>query len=338
MRSIRTLIVFAALCHFTSGADAQTVVSEADFDGSGTVDFLDFVLFTEAFGESDPAFDLDDGGIVDLADFLIFVSVFGRSASSSTVLTTPAGTSHDMIVIPNGAFEMGSDDGEIDELPVHRVTLSTYHIDKFEVTNEQYLAFLKATDSTTDAEGNVLIALGNPDVMIRAIDTSFELADTLRAKHPVTDVTWYGAAAYCEWIGGRLPTEAEWEYAARGFDGRAYPWGNDDPTPDLVNYDFNVWGTTKVGSYPDGASPFGVMDLAGNVWEWILDWNDIRYYGTSPEEDPRGPESGDFRGIRGGAWGSGTGSGLRGVRSAMRGASQPWTASGNIGFRCAVEP
>jgi formylglycine-generating enzyme required for sulfatase activity len=235
----------------------------------------------------------------------MFTTYFGQTVYDPLLtVITPADSQHELVLVPEGAFMMGSDDEEIDEQPVHTVTLSAYYVDKFEVTNAQYAALLNTIGSNVDSEGNDLLNLRNNNAQIEQTDSTFVLKSSDFANRPVIEVTWYGAAEYCEWMGGRLPTEAEWEKAARGTDARAYPWGDTLPTSDLANHNDEAGHTTDVGRYPEGASPYGALDMAGNVWEWVLDWNDIRYYADSPERDPQGPESGTFRVFRGGAWGS----------------------------------
>ena len=177
---------------------------------------------------------------------------------------------------------MGSKDGEGDEKMVHTVYLDKYYIGKYEVTVGQYKKFCEATGKTMPEQ------------------PEWNTGD----NYPVVKVTWYDAKAYCDWAGLRLPTEAEWEKAARGTDGRTYPWGNIwdaskcniDGTGDAYEH------TAPVGSYPAGASPYGVFDMAGNVWEWCNDWSVYGYYGDSPTKNPTGPASGDFRVSRGGSW------------------------------------
>ena len=261
-----------------------------------------------------------------------------------------------MVIIPAGEFTMGasvqervvalqfgwSQDwllrmaGLIESAgPTHQVALDTYYIDRHEVTNEQYEEFLVAT--------------GHP--LPRFWDRSAFNGD----NQPVIGVSWHDAWTYCSWAGKRLPTEAEWEKAARGTDALEYPWGevwdpsklrSADSVGDRAIDNYNDWifwragpmseaVTAPVGSYPDGASPYGVLDMAGNVWEWVADWYDPSYYATSPERNPSGPAKGTARVLRGGAWDVPRVVAFTWFREHF---VPPWyTESAVVGFRCASD-
>jgi formylglycine-generating enzyme required for sulfatase activity len=217
------------------------------------------------------------------------------------------------IPIPAGEFLMGSPDnmGSGDEHPQHTVYLDVFWIMQTEVTNAQYAKCVAAG------------ACSAPD------NTHWQ--DAAYADHPVTNVDWNQANAYAQWAGGRLPTEAEWEKAARGTDGRTYPWGNEAPAALLANccVFVNETETTPVGNYPAGASPYGALDMAGNVWEWTADWYDSSYYSQSPAQNPTGPSSGDYRVLRGRAYWDDADV----VRVATRNPKNPDLRSGFFGFR-----
>ncbi len=220
-----------------------------------------------------------------------------------------------MILIPSGEFIMGDDDGAFDEQPQRNVLLNAYWIDQFPVTNADYKAFVDATGHRHPPHWtNATYALDKKD-------------------HPVTNVNWKDAQAYAQWAGKRLPTEAEWEKASRGTVGQMYPWG--DPfRKDNVNSSGDYDGTTPVDQFVGGVSPYGVMDMAGNVMEWCQDWYFDDYYKAAPADNPSGPEGGQYRVVRGGFYNENR----AGVRCAQRHYVPPETMQYHIGFRCAKTP
>ena len=193
--------------------------------------------------------------------------------------------SADMARIPAGSFEMGSEEADSDEKPVHTVNISEFWMDKYEVTNGKYKKCVDAGSCRAPSDS-------------KSYTRSSYYGDSMYANYPVIYVDWSQAKSYCEWQGGRLPTEAEWEYAARGgLRGMKYPNG-DSISQSEANYSGS--DTVKVGSYdPNG---YGLYDMADNVWEWTNDWYDENYYKNSPSSNPQGPTSGAFRVVRGGSW------------------------------------
>ena len=238
-------------------------------------------------------------------------------------------TRGDHIYIAAGEFQMGCDSEHnggypcnSDELPLHTVYLDAYLIDATEVTNAQYAGCV-AMDACTAPHSSMSFThfwyYGNPEY----------------ASYPVINVDWYQAQAFCTWVGGSLTTEAQWEKAARGStDTRAFPWGDASPVCSLANFWYCLGDTSAVGSYPAGASPYGLLDMAGNVWEWVKDWYSDTYYSSLPYDNPSGPDTGDYKVLRGGDWGS---SGIS-LRVAHRLTSNPTLEGGNLGFRCVVLP
>jgi formylglycine-generating enzyme required for sulfatase activity len=208
-----------------------------------------------------------------------------------------------MVYVPAGTFWMGSDESdpaaEDDEKPQHEVTLDAFWIDRTEVTNAQYAAFLNEQGNQT-VGGRSWLDLELSACMIEQVGSEYRPREGY-ADHPVIEVTWHGAGAYCMWVGKRLPTEAEWEKAARGTDKRIYPWGEGIDC-NRANYGGCVGDTARVASRPQGASPYGALDMAGNVWEWVADWYSEDYYAGSPDRNPQGPDSGEWRVLRGGSW------------------------------------
>jgi formylglycine-generating enzyme required for sulfatase activity len=209
------------------------------------------------------------------------------------------------ITIPAGTFTMGSQlgEGNSEEYPQHTVYLDAYKIGKYEVTNRQFAAFVSATGYTSQGHWrNFHLDNINPD----GYPDNYP-------NYPVVNVSWNDAKAFCDWAGYRLPTEAQWEKAARGrTDTRRYPWGDDwdaskcnnwngPALPGKLNFSSRR-GTLPGGSFPAGASPYGVMDMAGNVWEWCADWESNADYSKSPLKNPTGPARGIFKVVRGGSW------------------------------------
>ncbi len=212
-----------------------------------------------------------------------------------------------MIFIPEGSFTMGfkidnnKEWGDMDEEPVHRVTLSSYWIDKYEVTSSNFSTFLNKNKN----EAHRFIEI-TPAVTIELENNLYRPRKGLE-NYPVNRVSWFGADAYCSWKGKRLPTEAEWEKAARGTDQRIFPWGNEFPDNSRVTYrrKFNEQGfqvMEPVDGMKHGVSPYGVHHMAGNVWEWVSDWFDATVYQDENRKDPQGPESGTSKVLRGGNW------------------------------------
>ncbi|MBI9046260.1 MAG: SUMF1/EgtB/PvdO family nonheme iron enzyme [Anaerolineaceae bacterium] len=223
------------------------------------------------------------------------------------------------VYVPAGEFEMGSNMNN-HEKPIHTVYLDAYWMDRTVVTNAMYARCVQA-GACVNPKSNT------------SITRDHYYGNSEYDNYPVLYVDWFAAQDYCEWTGRRLPTEAEWEKAARGTDGRTYPWG-EEIDKSLANYHDYTGDedTTAVDSYPQGASPYGVLDMAGNVWEWVMDWYDDTYYSSSPSGNPQGPSTGMQRILRGGAWGINYGY----SRSAYRFREDPSGGYVNVGFRCAM--
>jgi formylglycine-generating enzyme required for sulfatase activity/tRNA A-37 threonylcarbamoyl transferase component Bud32 len=243
-----------------------------------------------------------------------------------------------MLPVPEGAFTMGSNSAPYpDEKPAHQVFLDAYWIDKFEVTNGMFLKFVTATGYITELEKQNLSWLfsGSKWYSVSAagwrnpLGAGSFLDD--RMDHPVVQVSWNDAQKYCAWAGRGLPTEAEWEKAARGAEANEYPWGNVAPSGNLANYAGKIGDTVPIGSYPGGASPYGALDMAGNVYEWVADWYSDNYYSVSPSSNPTGPSTGTHKVMRGGSWQLGA----YPLHPYEREVSQPEFGNSNLGFRCA---
>ncbi len=236
-----------------------------------------------------------------------------KALDATAVAETP------MAEIPTGEFAMGMDGMQAleDERPKHQVLLPSFFIDLHEVTTVQYASFLAATNRDAPWQWN-------------GVDLS------QHSDRPVIGVDWSDADAYCRWKGKRLPTEAEWEKSARGTDARFYPWGNWVPSKDLANFALGARFSYSqvlmpVQSYEQGKSPYGLYHMAGNVWEWVQDWYGVNYYEVSPEHNPKGPEQGQFKVLRGGSW-----SDLpKYLLTYGRFKLSPETRNSYTGFRCA---
>ena len=226
----------------------------------------------------------------------------------------------EMVLIPGGHFSMGSPPGEggPDEIPQRVVFVSSFYIDFYEVTHAMFLSFVKATKAP------------KPVVPYFEEDLSF----ISKPEQPVVGVTWVQSKQYCEWAGKRLPTEAEWEMAARGERALKWPWGNIF-WEKLSNVEGEVDGfkySAPPGRFEMSRSPFGVFDMAGNVSEWVADWYDADFYQEGVFRNPKGPRKGKYRSIRGGSWNDSA----SGVRTAKRFPAAPHQAGFAIGFRCAM--
>ena len=233
---------------------------------------------------------------------------------------TSAADGMQQVYVPAGDFIMGSEESKAyaNERPQHTVTLDAFWIDKTEVTNAMYEKCVVAKVCT------------NPDSEVSYTRKKYYGNDNY-TNYPVVHVTWNQAKQYCEWAGRALPTEAQWEKAARGTDGRTYPWGSDAPSKDIVNYNGNLGDTQPVGSYTAGASHYGALDMDGNVWEWVADNYDSQYYDSSPASNPTGPTSGTYHIIRGGSWYNLA----LDIRTSVRLAVNPAKTYYDTGFRCA---
>ncbi|NIO07456.1 MAG: SUMF1/EgtB/PvdO family nonheme iron enzyme [Deltaproteobacteria bacterium] len=235
-----------------------------------------------------------------------------------------------MVTVPAGPFTMGSDVGPEDERPAHRVELPKFTIDRTPVTNAQFALFLEAVGSESP-EGARYYDVDDDDARIHREEGRW-LADDGFEDHPVMEVSWTGALSYCSWLGKRLPTEAEWEKAARGSDGRKFPWGNSPPDATRAQYQAGWNESAPVDGFPAGASPYGVLDLAGNAWEWVS--SAYRPYPYDPSDGREDRRPGPVRGTRGG----GHDSPAEELTTTHRGeelSRNYRSGHHNIGFRCA---
>jgi formylglycine-generating enzyme required for sulfatase activity len=239
-----------------------------------------------------------------------------------------------LVYVPAGEFLMGSTDqdpgADIDEKPQHRVFLEAFWMGQTEVTNAMFAAFLSEKGNQVEERATWLNAAASQVQIVQ--DQNGEWQPRLGFEdHPVAFVTWYAARAYCAWAGGRLPTEAEWEKAARGVNDGIFPWGGEIDCSRANYLDCNLTGSLPVGSLLAGASPYNALDMTGNVWEWVADWHAADYYTRSPAENPAGPETGLARVVRGGSWLFDA----KHARPANRRSDGPLITKPDYGFRCA---
>ena len=268
------------------------------------------------------------GGFLIVAQAGMAFSAWAEDSPTTDVISPKDGAP--LVFIPAGTVPMGvpqgARDGGIDERPNHTVYVDGFYMDKYEVTNGRYLQFVTETGHRsplhpTDPTKN----LWQGNMMPESI-----------TNLPVINVDWYDAEAYCQWAGRRLPTEAEWEKAAKGSNDWRFPWGDVEPTNEHLNFG-QVWRgeatLVQVGIYEKGKSPYGVYDVAGNVWEWVADWYDPDYYQKSPDRNPKGPITGVDKAIRSSGWQVETPQ----VRIFTRIKSKPTDRNHSTGFRCAMD-
>jgi len=272
-------------------------------------------------------------GALDTQDITVDWTEAGKKLAAERVANWK--TKAEMVMVPAGEFLMGSDKktdrlAYRSEIPQHRVYLDAFEIGKYEVTALEYLKFVLATNRS-------------PQLDWRYDGGNFQ--DSM-AHHPIMHVTWYDADAYCKWADQRLPTEAEWEKAARGSDGRLFPWGQEYAGPTRANFGrTGLSGPVRdrperlllyppiisVDKYENALSPYGLYQTIGNVAEWVADWYNPDYYKTAPDRNPQGPEAGTQKAFRGGGWMDSTTT----MRVAMRNGTDPNTKINWLGFRCA---
>ncbi len=294
-----------------------------------------------------------------LAGLLVVVAIAGDRSGAAPPTTAPATTApatadDGAVSIPGGTFWMGTNDGFAYEGPAHEVTVKPFKLDRHEVTVAQFARFVAATGYKTEAEGfgwSGVFDIAKRE-WIKGDGADWRRPEgpgsKARDDEPVCQVSWNDAAAYAKWAGKRLPTEAEWEYAARGgLKHKTYAWGDDlrpggkvvanwwqglFPEKDTGEDGFR--NRAPIGSF--AANGYGLLDMSGNVWEWCADWYADDYYRTSPKENPTGPATGENRTIRGGSWMCSENY-CNNYRVAGRSKTTPDTALNNLGFRCATD-
>jgi formylglycine-generating enzyme required for sulfatase activity len=325
IRSISVLVISWVILTFINPTLAS---NPANIYPDNKVDWLDLgVLGSNWLSTTPTPADIDNSGDVNMVDYAILANNWGW-----------VGDGADMMLIPAGEFLMGDHhDGYSSSLPVHAVYVDSFYISRYEITNQQYCDYLNSAISENLIEVRSAIVYADPDGTNPYCDTnsydadsaieysgdtfSVKIKDTIdMSDHPMIEVSWFGAVAYCNYYGYRLPTEAQWEYAARG--GQHDPYYR-YPCSDTIDANMvNYWDsgdpyetgaypwTTPTGHYngdqiptgPDMANGYGLYDMAGNISEWCSDWYDSNYYSTSPYDNPNGPDTGTYRVLRGGHW------------------------------------
>jgi len=253
-----------------------------------------------------------------------------RIAAILLVAATTSASAQDMIRIPAGTFTMGSDTGPEDERPAHQIALHEFSIDRLPVTNTQFAAFLDVIGHT-NAKGERLFDHDDPDARVHQLNGKW-MADRGYENHPTVEVSWAGARDFCAWLGKRLPTETEREKAARGTDARKYPWGTATPDRTYAQFGARFNETAPVENFPAGASPYGVLSMAGNAWEWVS--SAYRPYPYRADDGREVLIAGPVRGTRGG----GHDSPVEEITTTQRGRNlsrSPRAGHHNISFRCA---
>ena len=268
--------------------NGEVVVGQSlatDLNGDGSVNVLDLTLVARDLGKTgSPASDVNGDGAVNVLDLVTVAQDLGKTAGGGGGTVTPPATDpyEGMVLIDAGEFRMGSNSGSSNEKPVHSVYVDAFYMDEYEVTNAEYAEFLNAKGKHAEA-GKEWYYMGYQLSRIEYVSRKYQVKGGYE-NHPVTFVSWYGAMAYAEWKGKRLPTEAEWEKAARGsLSGQKYPWGNAIDS-NRANYNRHVNDTTVVGKY--AANGYGLYDMSGNVWEWCLDEYIANFYAISPSQNP----------------------------------------------------
>mgnify|MGYP000647373750 CR=1 FL=1 len=261
---------------------------------------------------------------------VLFVLLVGHLLLLRPLNSKELGSSKKMALVAEGAFDMGSDVGPDDERPKHAVFVKSFLMDILPVSNDDFANFLNANGFSNQA-GQSFYDHDDQDARIHQHGSKWQ-ADEGFATHPVNEVSWVGARDYCAWLKKRLPTEAEWEKAARGVDGRKYPWGNSEPNSKLARFGAPFNSSAPVDAFPDGASPYGVLDMAGNQWEWVS--SAYKPYPYNALDGRENQTTGPVRSTRGG----GHDSDALEISTTQRGrflSRNPKAGHHNIGFRCA---